>query len=275
MNPITLNNIVQTQGQGLSNRLSALHAGGQHLNDDSKGSENNLVRAINNVMKNPDILQKVDNLGGKLIKKDKISLYECQQRFKHVHPDAPEPCDENKNVCMKPDGGILFIDFGDTQIPILTTEDKCQGSNDSRFEKGLPRQATGNAIERGSKNILGAGMLYEGYPYFPYLLFAHGCDFHSSETIAKRMEMGNYGIKNIYSDISPEVKSVNMDYILQNININKQFGGKSIATILVKAHKYNLLPHGASAWTTEEITEICLHVVHLVLDPLLEKVEQK
>jgi hypothetical protein len=44
---MTLTNIVQSQGQGLSNRLSALHAGGQHLNDDSKGSENNLVRAIN------------------------------------------------------------------------------------------------------------------------------------------------------------------------------------------------------------------------------------
>jgi hypothetical protein len=174
---------------------------------------------------------------------------------------------------MKPDGGILYAisSIGDIRIPILIVEDKVQGTNDFLFEEGKKKQATGNAIERGAKNIRGAEMIFAGVDFFPYVMFASGCDFHHTETIAKRLEMMNMGVPNHYIDITPTTSpdhiQSTMDAVISSINI-KKLSGKSIASIFVKAHKWNEMKHGSSSWTKNERLLIMKKVIDKVIQQL-------
>ncbi len=178
-----------------------------------------------------------------------ISLYECQRFFEKVGGPRPNP--ENKKVYMKPDGGILYAISDTKKIPILIVEDKVQGTNDILFEQNKKRQATGNAIERGAKNIRGAEMLFASLGIFPYVMFASGCDFHPTETIAKRIEMMNMGFPNHYSLDEPfSIKKV---------------CGKSIASVFIKAHKWNEGKHGSSLWEKSEQVGILKRVLDQVL----------
>ena len=52
-----------------------------------------------------------------------------------------------------------------------------------------------NAIERAAKNIRGSEMICMSQNTFPYVIFASGCDFHNTETIASRLEMMNMAFK--------------------------------------------------------------------------------
>ena len=75
--------------------------------------------------------------------KKTISQSEIATRFNpHFKPSNPRST-------IKPDGGILFLN---DDIPLLSTEAKKQGTNTSRCENGLKKQAMGNAIERAHKN---------------------------------------------------------------------------------------------------------------------------
>jgi hypothetical protein len=190
---------------------------------------------------------------------------------------------------MKPDGGIIVAirktldengQIVQERIPILITEDKVQGTNDNLHALGKPRQATGNAIERGAKNIRGAEMIFGGLDVFPYVLFASGCDFHSSETIAKRIEMFNFGYANHYIELSPDMpdghvwSKLHTD-VLPAIDIKKKTvaGSRfSTATICVKAHKWNEMKHDSSRWKTNEIGEVCKKVIDQVFESMVEYV---
>jgi hypothetical protein len=183
--------------EGLSQRALERTEEGLHLNDESYSSEQTLQASIKEVMLYAT--EKFSPLGYKIEQSSKITLFECQEYFHKVGGPPPNP--ENKSVCMKPDGGILYA-VKEERIPILIVEDKLQGTNDIRLEKKLGRQSTGNAIERGAKNIRGAEMLFTG-DIFPYVLFASGCDFHSSETISKRIDMMNMGFPNHTIEIAP------------------------------------------------------------------------
>jgi hypothetical protein len=174
-------------------------------------------------------------MGATLVYKQKLSLYECQLYFEHASRIKADPC--NKNVFMKPDGGVIFANKNGELIPILVVEDKVQGTNDVLFSQGKARQATGNAIERGAKNIRGAEMLFAKNVCFPYVLFASGCDFHHTETIAKRIEMMNMGVPNHAVYLSPNTTSAEIDMqlsveIIPNINI-KKINGLGIASVFV------------------------------------------
>lgn len=311
-----LHTVYNKMSKGLSSRLSTFNENGNHLNDNSKYSEKTLQTAIDNfiipytTLKLQERFQtKKDEKTFKVYLKKNISLYECQEHFASSQGLTPEEYSldkENKKYCMKPDGGILYVKINnDKCYPILITEDKIQGTNDLLFKKGIKKQATGNALERAIKNIRGCEMLFDNMRVFPYLIFASGCDLHPSETISKRLEMGNYGVPNHNIVIEPKIKTViekeedkdkdkdwaspnpfasakdkekdeeeqekkeqEFQRILENININKRFKGKSIANIFVKSHKYDLMPHGSSKWTVEEITSICCKVIDLVLDEL-------
>jgi hypothetical protein len=170
---------------------------------------------------------------------------------------------------MKPDGGILFAVSGEKRIPILIVEDKVQGTNDNLFEQKKKRQATGNAIERGAKNIRGAEMLFAGLEIFPYVMFASGCDFHSTETIAKRIEMMNMGFPNHYIEmattITQEQVQLKIDAIIPSINV-KKICGKSIASVFVKAHKWDEMKHGSSLWQKDEQVKILKKIIDKVLE---------
>jgi hypothetical protein len=261
-----------TQSDGLSQRLTKLYDGGRHLNDDSIGSESTLTDAIQSIIEYANT--KFGVYGYKVIKETRISLYECQEYFHRVGGPVPDPV--NKSVYMKPDGGILMLIKDDIRIPLLITEDKVQGSNDTRLAENKERQSTGNAIERGIKNIRGAEMLFANSSAFPYALFASGCDMHSSETISKRIEMGNMGFPNHYLGISPnttdsQVQQCIDEDILPKINISKYQGRYSIASVFVKAHKWDEMPHGTSLWKKHEIVKICNKIIDQAHEHLLPK----
>jgi hypothetical protein len=256
----------QTQSAGLSSRIKTMHDGGQHFNDDSKHSEDRLASIIQHKIW-PHAKARVERMGGAVVFLKHISLYSVIEDFARNCGEEIDNPVENKSVYMKPDGGMLIAIRNGKSYPLLITEDKVQGTNDSRHAQGLGRQATGNAIERAAKNIRGAEMMFGASSVFPYVLFASGCDLHSSETISKRLEMMNYGVKNHYIDVSPSA-TTDIVEIVDKINIFKRFGGKCVASMFVKAHKWDEMAHGASAWTGAEIDAICMRVVDLAIDQL-------
>ena len=237
----------------ISKNLKKFNLLGHKLNDQSKNTD----KALENVMKN-NLIPYAKTLFEN-VKHDKaISLYECQKRFDLVTPSEP-----NKKVSMKPDGGILFS--GD--LPILVSEMKVQGTNDRRFFNKLRRQATGNAVERAAKNVRGAEMFFDYLPVFPYVIFASGCDFHPTETIASRLEMMNYGIPNKTIVITPETTDDSIEAelkeLIDSIDITKK-RNKSIATVFCKSHKWDCMDNGSSLWTEEEIFKVLKSVLDKV-----------
>ena len=267
--PLETTSKPKTQSAGLRTRIKTMHDGGQHFNDNSKHSEDRLTSVIQGKII-PHARARIAELGGTLTFLKQISLYDVMEIFAQHTGEEIENCPENKKVFMKPDGGIIIANIRDKSYPILLTEDKLQGTNDERRAQGLVRQATGNAIERAAKNIRGAEMLFGGLPVFPYVLFASGCDLHSSETISKRLEMMNYGVKNNYVEISPstsvEAKSTMVAEMVARINITKRFGGRCVASMFVKAHKWDEMEHGASVWTPAEIEAVCMRVIDMAID---------
>jgi hypothetical protein len=266
--------IIRTsQSAGLSTRQRTRREEGKSLNDDSKGSEKLMMQGVAVLL--PYAKEKIAALGGKLYTKDKMSLYECQQYFHKA--GGPVPNEQNKNVFMKPDGGIFIARFDqkDLDLPVIFLEDKRQGTNDQRFAQGLCRQATGNAIERGAKNIRGAEMICAGVPYFPYTIFASGCDFHSSETIAKRLEMGNMGFPNHTLELAPETTQFEIEdkvaKITDSIRIQKCLG-HGVASVFVKNHKWDKMTHGSSAWTVDEMVVLSKKVIDLAIDEIAKLV---
>lgn len=259
---------ITTQSNELSRRLSKLVEDGRRLNDDSYSSEKILLEALHEIK--PYIEKKCKLIGGIVEHKKSISLFECQTYFNKC--GGPIPNEENKNVSMKPDGGIFIMILNGDTIPLLIIEDKVQGTNDNLYEQRKKRQSTGNAIERGAKNIRGAEMLFANQNIFPYVMFVSGCDFHSSETIAKRIEMMNMGFPNHYIDITPTTSSeeirTKINTIIPCINIEKKCG-KSIASVFVKAHKWDEMKHGSSYWKKEEIVTICKNVIDQVFNSLV------
>ena len=259
-----------SQSAALRTRIKTMHDGGQHFNDDSKHSEDRLTSVIQGKIL-PHARARIEKIGGAVVFLKQISLYNVMEIFAQHNPDDEiDNCEENKKVYMKPDGGILIAIIDGKSYPILLTEDKLQGTNDERRAQGLARQATGNAIERAAKNIRGAEMLFCASPVFPYVLFASGCDLHSSETISKRLEMMNYGVKNHYIEMSTieQLVEARVAQMLDRINIAKRFGGKCVASMFVKAHKWDEMAHGASAWSMAEIEAVCMRVVDAAIDAL-------
>lgn len=254
-----------SQSDGISDRITLMVEGGRHLNDDSKYSEEKLSSAMSDIIDyTKDLFGKI---GATIEHVSTISLYECQEYFHKVGGPPPNP--ENKKVCMKPDGGIIIMKKGNVCIPILIIEDKVQGTNDTRHQQGLSKQATGNAIERGAKNIRGAEMIFSSMEIFPYVMFASGCDFHESETISKRIEMMNMGFPNKYIPISPETTdemiSSKVNEIISSIDIKKKCG-KCIASVFVKAHKWDEMRHRSSLWGKAERIKICKKIIDMVFE---------
>jgi len=250
----------------MSETLSHTHLNyaenGNRLNDDSKSSENSLNEAMKPILAYAKYIFK--HLDVEIEHRDNMSLYECQEFFHRR--GGPRPDIKNKNVFMKPDGGIILGKKGENVFPILIVEDKVQGTNDNLHFLGKKKQACGNAIERAAKNIRGASMLYIGLPYFSYVLFAAGCDFHHSETISKRIEMMNYGIPNHYIEVTKN--SYDISSIIEEINIAKKLNLDTFSCF-IKAHKWNEMPHNSSVWKMKERIDICKRVLDLVHDEFI------
>ena len=162
---------------------------------------------------------------------------------------SPEPnyTPQSKNSGVKPDGGILFAVINGKRYPILVTEAKKQGTNHERaaiielFNQGIgsneiaarlgvtlkkverivtqgnKKQAKGNAIERAFKNWAEFQIYFEGYDYFPYVIFAYGCDFEYGSSILDRL------------DAMTRYKPRNKEYI---------FNDRQLATIYIQSKPF-------------------------------------
>jgi hypothetical protein len=246
----------------LSESQKTLYAEGKTLNQDSKYNDSELKSVVNELKDYAETL--LAPFDFTIIIIDKILTKTVYDEVKLQYPDFPDVDYTNDGTSIKPDGGIMFAvnERGD-KYAILISEDKVQGTNDLRMAAGLKRQATGNAIERGAKNLNLAKTMCNSLNYFPYLIFASGCDFHKSETIARRLEQMNGLMPNHYIDVGNKESSVEqqLEKTLNNINIMKQYGNREYATVCIKTHKCDELPHGSSNWTREERINICKKVI--------------
>ena len=129
-------------------------------------------------------------------------------------------------------------------------------------------------------------MLCANVPYFPSVVFAAGCDFHHTETIAKRLEVGNYGTPNHYVEISTEnpadsnAIAAQMQNIVKRISIYKRIGGKyapaiAIPSVCVKAHKWDALAHNSSLWKPHEYLAVSERVVELAVNEVVQLVQKE
>ena len=144
----------------------------------------------------------------------------------------------SKGSGVKPDGGILFVKIRGELYPILVCEAKKQGTNDVRLAEGKKKQGKGNAIERAFKNWAEFQIYFEKYDYFPYIIFAFGCDFEDGSSINDRM------------DAMTRYKPRNEQYI---------FHSKQLATIYVQDRPF----------TDEEIFDRIKDVSTQVINHLL------
>lgn len=196
--------------------------------------------------------------GGNIYFRKTISLAELKQQLGLQHTQ------KDLKTFINPDGGFVFWEYNGKHYPILISEDKYQGTNDNRHIEGLSRQATGNAIERAGKNINAVKPLFmDKYEIFPYALFCAGCDFHSTETIATRVEGINCYKPNHYIDVT-ETHENKEQYIIDNILMNidiKKWYGEFAASTFIKAHKWNELPNGSSKWSIDERAMILKYIV--------------
>lgn len=241
---------------------------GQHPTDDSIPSEQTLTEAIPHILAHAREKARLhgEALGhvGTIEHLTIMSLYELKNSAQKY--GGPPPNEEDKRVSMRPDGGIFLLTWKGERYPVLIIEDKCQGTNDTRHAEGKKKQALGNAIERAFKNVNAAKMMCIHSPCFPYAIFASGCDFHHTETIAQRLEAGNMGYPNHYLDMSHKLpNTLDCDSLIPDINVKKRVYSNGlqtdIASIFVKAHKWDEGKHSSSRWTAEEYQRICCHII--------------
>ena len=168
-----------SQGDKLSNR---------HTRDGGGKSINTEEAKLHDV-KVKDVMEKVfQDLQIKYPEKN-FTLKKTFPQSSIAHHFNPSYQSENPKSTIKPDGGILFLD---DNIPILSTEAKKQGTNNLRCDKGLKKQAMGNAIERAHKNYNEIKNLFYPYPYTGYILFGYGCDFQKGSSIIDRLGAMTY-----------------------------------------------------------------------------------
>lgn len=157
------------------------------------------------------IYKLVSDLKSKLEKEFKVNiLHEKDIKLKYVveklRKNFPK---ENWNYkfdksSMRPDGGILFIiDREKNKYPILIAEQKKQGTNDEIIATKGRKQASGNAIERMGKNVIGFRTWLKNESIFPYVCFGYGWDFNEKSSIIDRIitiaEFGKLNETNLYN----------------------------------------------------------------------------
>ena len=114
-----------------------------------------------------------------------------------------KPC--SKKPFIRPDGGVLYAKINGTIYPILVSEAKKQGTNNKLIEEGKKVQAKGNAIERAVKNHTELKLFFKPYDFYPYIVFASGCDFEATSSINDRLDcMTEYEPRNVEYTFHPD-----------------------------------------------------------------------
>jgi len=120
-------------------------------------------------------------------------------------------------------------------------------------------------------------MLCVHVPYFPSIVFASGCDFHNSETIASRLCAGNYGTPNHYVELTKEKpfmtpaerQAMIADIRIQKIAVGPYAPLAAIPSVCIKAHKWDELPHNASLWRPDEYLALSKRVIDLSINAVI------
>ena len=171
----------------------------------AKVLEGNLAEQVQELIKDLRVLYPdIEFIHRKTLRKSEIS-------------PEPDYTPHSKGSGVKPDGGILFAKINGRLYPILVSEAKKQGTNDVRMAEGKKKQGKGNAIERAFKNCSEFQIFFEEYTYFPYVIFAYGCDFEDGSSINDRM------------DAMTRYRPRNQEYI---------FDSRQLATIYVKGNPF-------------------------------------
>lgn len=271
---------VSSMSSMLSKNITKHYGGGKTLIDDSKHSDKELIGVVKDVIL-PYCQSVFDKMkpGYKVVFQKKITTFECLNIFKRfvqndvLFPEMNEDMIKSyKKSYMSPDGGILFVESPTgKKYPILISEDKIQGTNDSRKASGKKKQSTGNAIERAGKNMNLSKTLCGGLSYFPYVLFGAGCDFYHTETISMRLVQMNYLFPNKYIDFHKTTESIEtqLEKLIETIDISKKMN-LEVATICLKAHHWEKSEHGVSNWTYNERVAICRKVVDQSIEHIMK-----
>lgn len=132
-----------------------------------------------------------------------IKLKDIVSKLKTLYPNE-EWTYKFDTSAMKPDGGILYIiDNNNKMYPILIVEQKKQGTNDRVIATTGKKQASGNAIERLGKNVIGFRTWMKNEAIFPFVCFGYGWDFNLNSSILDRVitiaEFGKLNQTNLYN----------------------------------------------------------------------------
>lgn len=152
-----------------------------------------------------------------------------------------------------PDGGILYLKNIKTEekFPLVIAEIKRQGTNKERLAEGKAKQATGNAIERLGKNLIGIRAMMNYEDITPFVCFGWGCDFalntDETGTVRSKVVMMNefYDLNKIYifkRDGNSDVNSfapVSMYFREERWSIDEMFDiMKEIAETSIRYYLY-------------------------------------
>jgi type II restriction enzyme len=144
-----------------------------------------------------------------------------------------------------PDGGVLFLEKKDGSFkkPILISEVKRQGTNKERIREGKEKQATGNAIERLGKNLIGVRSMMNHERVTPFVCFGWGDDFAETE-------------KTVLS----KVFVMNEFYPLNKIFVNKKDGDANFNRFSPVSMYFR-----EPIWTVEEMFDIMKEIAETAL----------
>ena len=165
-----------------SDQLRMLHENMQ-LNGTSRHEDEQIANVVNGL-----IAELKNEFNVTLTWEKTIKLKDIIAELRSKYPSVSFADPEVDNSFMSPDGGITFlVDKQGKKFPILIGEVKNQGTNATRLQEGLPKQAKGNAVERLGKNVIGFKTYMLAESIFPYVCFGDGCDFEKGSSIRDRV----------------------------------------------------------------------------------------
>jgi hypothetical protein len=223
-------------------------ARGQKTTEKSKPAEKKLVTAVKKVK------ETLEAQGHTVEHIFNLSYYDMKQNS-HIHLGTPAPNEDDKmTIC--PDGGALLVDGKIAGI----FEDKYEGTADD-VGKEDAKWAGGSTIDRTFKNVNACKMYCAGTGVFPYVVFAHGCNFHPKLNVHKRLEQGNHGFSNQMVIVTPDDDgTAAFERLLETITPETvrplgKYGNLDVASIFIKTHAArNDEPH---YWTLKELRTEC------------------
>ena len=201
-------------------------------NAKSKKAEKLLVTAVKKVK------ETLESQGHKVELKFKLSYYDMAQNS-HIHLGTPAPTEDDKNSTVHPDGGVLIVDGKIAGI----FEDKYEGTADDVGNEDK-KWAGGSTIDRTFMNSNTCRMYCAGTGVFPYVVFAHGCNFHPKLNVHKRLVHGNWNYPNQMVIVTPDDDgTVQFERLLETITpetvrprLGKDGDKRYVVSVFIKTH---------------------------------------